>query len=90
MVQEELAVSADLVRAELTRILESPGFDASERNRSFLSYVVEEALAGRADRMKAYTIATGCSGATGSSTRSSTRSSASRPGACAVRSSATI
>ena len=58
MVREEQAVSADAVRAELARILASPHFDASERNRHFLSHVVEEALAGRTDRIKAYTIAT--------------------------------
>ena len=52
------AVSADAVRAELSRILASPHFDASERNRGFLTYVVEQALAGRTDRIKAYTIAT--------------------------------
>jgi TolB-like protein len=34
-----------------------PEFNASERNRRFLSYVVEETLGGRADRIKAYTIA---------------------------------
>ena len=39
-------------------MLASPHFDASERNRGFLRHVVEEALAGRADRIKAYTIAT--------------------------------
>ena len=58
MVREEQAVSTDAVRAELGRILESPHFDASERNRHFLTYVVEETLAGRTDRIKAYTIAT--------------------------------
>jgi TolB-like protein/tetratricopeptide (TPR) repeat protein len=46
------------IRTELERILSSPAFDASSRNRQFLGYVVEEALAGRADRIKAYTIAT--------------------------------
>lgn len=56
--QEEQAVSTDAVRAELKRILASAHFDASDRNRSFLSYVVEEALEGRTDRIKAYTIAT--------------------------------
>jgi TolB-like protein len=49
--------SADDVREELQRLLASNRFDASERNRRFLSYVVEETLAGRADRIKAYTIA---------------------------------
>ena len=58
MVREEQAVSADAVRAELDRILASPRFDASERNRSFLTHVVEEALAGRTERIKAYTVAT--------------------------------
>ena len=58
MVREEQAASADAVHAELRRILASPAFDASERNRHFLAYVVEEALAGRSERIKAYAIAT--------------------------------
>ncbi len=58
MVAEEQAASTDAVRAELARIVGSPHFDASERNRGFLTYVVEEALAGRGDRIKAYAIAT--------------------------------
>jgi adenylate cyclase len=44
-------------REQLSRILESPDFDASARNRRFLEYVVEETLAGRADRLKGVTIA---------------------------------
>jgi adenylate cyclase len=56
--EAEEIVSKDAVRAELGRILASPGFDASERNRRFLAHVVEEALAGRADRIKAFSIAT--------------------------------
>jgi adenylate cyclase len=58
MVREEQVVSTDVVRAELARILGSPHFDASERNRRFLVHVVEEVLAGRTERIKAYTIAT--------------------------------
>ena len=58
MAGEKRAVSTDAVRAELARVLASPRFDASERNRHFLAHVVEEALAGRTDRVKAYTIAT--------------------------------
>ena len=45
-------------RAELNRILASQHLDASERNRGFLAYVVETTLAGHADRIKAYMIAT--------------------------------
>lgn len=48
----------DQVRAELNRVLNSAHFDASERNRRFIGYVVEETLLGRGDRIKAYTIAT--------------------------------
>ena len=50
--------SPEEVRAELRRVVESPQFDCSERNRRFLEYVVEEALSGRADRIKGYSIAT--------------------------------
>ena len=46
------------IRAELERILASPDFQASARNRRFLSYVVEETLLGRGERIKAYSIAT--------------------------------
>jgi hypothetical protein len=45
------------VRRGLERILASPGFDASARNRRFLEYIVEETLAGRADRLKGLSIA---------------------------------
>jgi adenylate cyclase len=46
------------VREELDRLLLSDAFHTSERNRRFLAYVVDEALAGRGDRIKAYNIAT--------------------------------
>lgn len=58
MVQGKGPISGAAVRAELDRILGSPHFDASERNRRFLTHVVEAALAGRTDRIKAYTVAT--------------------------------
>jgi TolB-like protein len=49
---------ADAVREHLDRVLRAENFEASQRNRHFLRYVVEEALAGRANRIKAYSIAT--------------------------------
>jgi TolB-like protein len=58
MIGGQQPVATDAVRAELGRILASSHFDASERNRSFLTYVVEEALAGRTGRIKAYAIGT--------------------------------
>ena len=50
-------ITANDVRAQLARILASADFDASERNRRFLSHIVEETLTGRGDRIKAYGIA---------------------------------
>ena len=52
------AYPATEVRAELNRILSSSNFVTSDRNRRFLEHVIEETLAGRGDRLKAYNIAT--------------------------------
>ncbi len=52
------AYAHDDARGELRRVLASSQFDASERNRRFLEYIVEETLSGRGDRIKAYNIAT--------------------------------
>ncbi len=51
--------SDERVLAELGRILASEPFAASPMLASFLRYVVEETIAGRGDRLKAYTIAIG-------------------------------
>jgi hypothetical protein len=50
--------SADDVRDALARIIAHPLFSKSIKLQRFLAYVVEESLAGRADRLKAYNIAT--------------------------------
>jgi TolB-like protein len=55
---EEHGRAPEAIRAQLQRILASRDFEASERNRRFLEYVVEEALACRAERIKAYCVAT--------------------------------
>ncbi|GAU85933.1 adenylate cyclase [Bosea sp. BIWAKO-01] len=51
------APSASEVLAQLDRILSHPEFSRSARGCEFLRYIVEEALAGRADRIKAYSVA---------------------------------
>lgn len=51
-------LTPDGIREALARLLQSEAFDAPPRSRRFLSYVVEETLAGRADRIKAFSIAT--------------------------------
>ncbi|MBY5457385.1 adenylate cyclase [Rhizobium beringeri] len=47
----------DDVRAQLNRIITSPQFPHIGRSAAFLTYAVEETLAGRADRIKGYSIA---------------------------------
>lgn len=50
------SIPAEDCREQLARIFR--GQAISDRGRRFLSYVVEETLAGRSDRIKAYSIAT--------------------------------
>ncbi|MBQ4133053.1 MAG: hypothetical protein IJD04_04880 [Desulfovibrionaceae bacterium] len=52
-----MELSHELIRNQLSRIVESKDFEASVRLRSFLTFVVEEVLAGRGNEIKAYTIA---------------------------------
>lgn len=49
--------SSEEVQEQLDRILGHRDFEASARLREFLRFVVEEALAGHAERLKGYTIA---------------------------------
>jgi Tol biopolymer transport system component len=46
----------EAIRAQLAKVLASQGFAGSERLRSFLRFVVEEKLAGRADQIKEYAV----------------------------------
>lgn len=50
------------IRATLDRLLANAPFCKSPQLANFLRYVVEETLAGRGDRIKAYTIATAALG----------------------------
>ncbi len=58
MVGHNQGCAPEAVRAQVQRILGCDDFDASDRNRRFLQYIVEETLAGRTERIKAYSIAT--------------------------------
>lgn len=53
----EHVVPIEACRVQLALILGSADFDATGRERRFLTHVVEEALSGRGDRIKAYSIA---------------------------------
>jgi adenylate cyclase len=51
-------VSPDEARRQVQRILDSPEFHATKKQREFLEFVVSETLHGRSDTLKAYTVAT--------------------------------
>jgi TolB-like protein len=51
-------LSDEVVLDALQRITTSKGFDAPDRSRRLLEYIVREALGGRGNRIKAYSIAT--------------------------------
>jgi len=53
-----IEVEPDAVRQELKYILSSTDFKSSKQLSQVLQFVVEETLAGRGDKIKAYTIAT--------------------------------
>lgn len=50
-------LSVGAIRQQLGRILASPDFQATDKMRDFLRFIVQEKLAGRASRLKGYTIA---------------------------------
>jgi len=56
MVTEKKPTS-EAIRNQLERILDSAEFKASDKQRKFLSFVVDETLAGRASQLKGYTVA---------------------------------
>lgn len=54
---QRAAIAEHIVREHLDRVLQSSQFDAAERSRSFLCFVVDEALAGRGAELKQSVIA---------------------------------
>jgi hypothetical protein len=56
-IHRSLSLPAEAVREALARVCENPSFKASPRLSAFLRYVVNAALEGRADSIKAYSIA---------------------------------
>src|SRR3954471_5806461 len=51
------SIPLQVIQDVLQRVLASRDFRNSERKRRFLKFVVQETLTGRADRIKAYSIA---------------------------------
>jgi adenylate cyclase len=52
------APTAEEMRAELRRVIDSPDFPATPRNRAFLEYIVTRELAGEGESISAYAVAT--------------------------------
>ncbi len=50
-------ISADEMRAQLNRVVESPYLKGSARRRDLLCYLVDETLAGRGKKLKGYSVA---------------------------------
>jgi TolB-like protein len=55
-VSDETAIPAEVVRAELDRVLASKGFQNAGRLSRLLRHVTERTLAGDSDRLKEYTV----------------------------------
>lgn len=56
-IEPRSGLSVVAIRGQLGRILASPEFQATDKMRDFLRFVVEEKLAGRAQKLNAYTVA---------------------------------
>lgn len=49
--------TAGAIRDELDRILQSPVFRGSDKQKGFLKFIVNETLAGNTSQLKGYTVA---------------------------------
>ncbi len=56
--EPDQAIKNEEIQLQLKRILDSPEFHGTQGQREFLQFVVSETLAGRADEIKGYTVAT--------------------------------
>lgn len=56
--EEDRGLAAEKIQLQLQRILDSPEFHATVRQREFLKFVVTETIAGRDNEIKGYTVAT--------------------------------
>ena len=55
--KSHIEVPEETVRDQVARIIQSPRFNASEKQKRFLQFIVDEAFEGRAAQLKAYTVA---------------------------------
>ena len=53
---DEPLIDRDAVLRQLERMLSSPVFRRAERSSALLRFIVEQTLAGQADRLKEYTL----------------------------------
>jgi class 3 adenylate cyclase len=55
----EIVRDPQAIRSHVTRVLDTPAFRRAPRMQRFLTFLVDELLAGRAEQLKEYTIAIG-------------------------------
>ena len=72
------------IREQLVRILNSGPFHQAQRRQRFLEYIVNEALAGRGERLKGYNVAQAVFDRPETFDPNSTLSCGSKPRACAT------
>ena len=58
LTDQDPALTAEEIQGQLQNILASPEFHGTRRQREFLQFIVTEAIAGRAQEIKAFTVAT--------------------------------
>ena len=56
--EQNPAPADEEIQKQLRRILGSPEFQATDRQRDFLQFVITETIAGRDQEIKGYTVAT--------------------------------
>jgi adenylate cyclase len=56
--EEDGGLAAEKIQLQLQRILDSPEFHATDRQRKFLEFIITETIAGRDNEIKGYTVAT--------------------------------
>ena len=56
--EEELPASSEQIANQVNKIIKSELFSSSPKLIAFLKYIVTQTIAGRADRLKQFSIAT--------------------------------
>jgi hypothetical protein len=56
--EDQAVIDSDLILQQLKRVLTIPAFEATESQKAFLRFIVEQVLNGKSSEIKGYTVAT--------------------------------